>query len=175
MPGGIRILAGLMPAAAALAACRTPPDDLAGSWSGVLDCAEGELAYRTVAELTLDAPVDGRHIGTLALAASWSGADGVSAGLLSDWEVTVVQSFPRGAQDARFTDATCAAASRWEDGFVVEEGCAAVGTGIGTGSLRWDGADALEWSGACEGTLVRGGAGSGSGPADSGDPVTSLR
>jgi len=158
-----------------LVACRTPPDDLAGRWSGVLACAEGGLAYRTASELVLDAPADGRHPGTLALAASWTGADGVPAGLRSDWNVMVVQSYPRGNQEVRFAETTCMAADRWEAELVVEEGCAAVGTGIGTSSLQWDGANELGWNGACEGTLVRGDAGIDASPVDSGDPVTSLR
>jgi len=175
VPCGIRTLASLVPAAAALAACRTPPDDLAGSWGGVLACTEGELAYRTAADLVLDAPADGRHPGILSLAASWSDAEGISSRLHSGWGVTVVQPFPRGPQVVRFTDTTCRAADRWEDGVVVEEGCDAIGTGIGTGELHWDGAAALEWSGACEGILVRDEVGNDGSPADSGDPPSALR
>jgi hypothetical protein len=150
-----------MPAAAAaalslLAGCRSPPDDLQGQWAGALACAEGDLAYGTDVALVLDAPTDGRHPGTLALVAAWTGDDGVAQVQRTDWSVILRQEFPKGAQDVDFVQADCTAAERVGADGTTLEGCGELGRGIGTSSLAWDGADTLRWSGSCEGSLARG-------------------
>lgn len=152
----------------ALVACRTPPDDLAGVWVGSLECAEADLSYVTTAVLELDAPAAGRHAGGLALESRWTADDGAELRQSTGWAVTVLQAFPRGAQDVDFVRAECTEARRLsgEDPDPIAEGCGAVAGGIGTSSLGWDGADRLAWRGACSGSLDRGGAI----PDDSGDP-----
>lgn len=149
-------LSRLLPVA--LIACRSPPADLAGRWTGDLDCEEAELVYATSVTMNLEAPAAGRHAGTLALQTTWTATDGVDYRQSTVWTVAVSQEFPRGAQDVSFVQADCAEALRMGDDEPVAEGCEAVGGGIGASSLAWDGADSLVWSGACVGALTRSGA-----------------
>ena len=136
--------------------CRSPADHLAGDWAGTLMCDDGALSYATIATLTLARPSNGRHSGSLSLQAAWEGSDGSDLQLSTSWRVALRQSYPRGRQDVDFTEARCTDAVRTSDGEPVAEGCTAVGAGIGTSSLVWDGADSLAWGGSCRGTLVRG-------------------
>lgn len=136
--------------------CRSPSDHLAGDWAGTLVCDDGSLVYDTVATLRLEAPSGGRHSGTLSLQATWVGIDGSDLRQSTSWRVTLRQSYPRGRQEVDFVEARCGDAVRTSNGEPVAEGCTAVGAGIGTSSLVWNGADALTWDGSCRGALVRG-------------------
>lgn len=162
--------AAALAAALLMAACRSPPDDLAGAWSGDLACEEDGLSYGTAVTMNLETPSDGRHPGTLALLTTWTGSDGVDYRQSTAWVVALVQDFPRGAQDVKFVQADCADALRMGADDPVAEGCEEIGGGIGTGSLAWDGADTLTWGGACTGTLVRGAI-----DGDTGDPSGGAR
>lgn len=136
-------------------ACRSAPRDLVGSWVGVLECTESGLQYRTDVALELGAPLDGRHPGTLALAAEWSDAAGTTVQVQTKWDVVLLQEFPRGSQDVRFVETECTEAVWLEDGVSALEGCDVIDPGVGARSVYWNGTDTLDWSGACEGTLER--------------------
>jgi len=155
----------------AIAACRSPPDDLSGDWAGSLECVADDLTHATVATMTLETPEAGRHRGTLGLNTRWIDDTGVDHRQDLVWRVVVQQEFPSGAQDVDFVEADCAEALRSSGGELTAEGCEDVGGGIGTSSLGWDGADALAWGGDCAGVLTRGGTIG----TDSGDPGQGVR
>lgn len=162
----------VMAVAGAVTACRSAPRDLVGSWVGTLECTESELQYRTDVALELRAPSDGRHPGTLSLAAEWSDAAETTVQVQTKWDVALLQEFPRGAQDVRFVGTECTEAVWLEDGVSVLEGCDVIDPGVGARSVYWNGTDTLDWSGACEGTLERDGTVA---SGDSGGPSAGLR
>lgn len=154
---GRLLCAGIL--VAALAGCRTDPDDLSGTWEGTLDCtadADGWAETATAdVSLEVQAPVAGLHSATLDLTLDWARDDGAAYVQWSRFGLELDQEFGKGAQKIDVPAADCEDARSTLDDDVTGEGCDDVEPGLGLSTLRWDGVDGLDWTGDCVGSLER--------------------
>jgi hypothetical protein len=142
-----------------LGGCRAESDDLGGGWEGALDCpgdVEGWADTFTV-DVSMDvaAPETHAHATTLDLTLDWIRDDGAEFVQWARFSAVLQQRFGKGAQEIAVSGAACEDARSTLDDELEAEGCADVGPGLGTSAMRWDGADTLDWTGDCSGSLTR--------------------